>query len=93
VTEPTQADLPAAIITHRDGKTRIECPHCGQRGSDNFYYIEDIVSVRDLIGFRAGKLLIYSRYDVTDDGDNARLYCRACGKECLIPEDIEYDWR
>lgn len=85
--------MPAAIIVRRGRKTRIECPHCRQRGSSNFRYVEDIISVRDLVGFKAGKLLIYSHYDVADDGDNARLSCRACGRECLIPEDIEYDWR
>jgi hypothetical protein len=93
VTEPTQTGLPAAIITRRGRKTRIECPHCGKQGSDNFYYVEDILSIRELVGFKSGVLLIRSHYDVADDGDNGRLACRACDQECLIPDDVEYDWR
>lgn len=94
MTEPTQVDLPAAIVTRRGGKTRIECPHCGRRGSANFWYVEDIISIRELIGFKAGTLLIRSYYDTADeDGGNPRLFCRACSKECLIPEGLEYDWR
>lgn len=94
MTEPTQVDLPAAIVTRRGGKTRIECPHCGRRGSANFRYVEDITSIRELIGFKAGTLLIRSHYDTLDeDGGNPRLACLACDRECRIPDGVEYDWR
>jgi hypothetical protein len=75
------------------GKSRLACPHCGARGLDNFRWLEDITSFRELISLKDGVLRMHSHYDVYDEnGTMPRLLCKKCDHECLVPGGIELDW-
>ena len=84
------AELPMVIIKD---ETTLVCPHCGAEGLENFTYVEDIVNLRDLENLFEGTLVIQSHYEIGDDGDNPRLGCKKCDKECLIPDTLECEWR
>jgi hypothetical protein len=91
VAELADARRPEAVQVL--GGARLACPHCGTEGLDNFYYAEDVTSVRELIRLEGGMLVIQSHYDVCDEGSrDARLGCKKCDRDCAIPDDLEYDW-
>jgi hypothetical protein len=93
-------------VTTVAGEITLACPHCGTAGLDNFVYVETIENFRELVRIdpaeadwvtealhlEAGLLVIRGHYDVADDGDDPRLGCKKCDKECLIPEDLDYDF-
>jgi hypothetical protein len=71
----------------------LECPYCHTTGLDNFFYVEDVSSMRDLISLKEDTLMIRSRYDVADEGShNERLGCRHCDKDCAFPSDVACDF-
>lgn len=91
VPPPGPPELPEVIVRPRT-KAKLECPHCGTRGLDNFQYIEDIQNIRELTRLAGRTLVLASHYNVADDGENPRLYCATCGKECRIPLDLALNW-
>ena len=82
------SDLPMVIIKDET----LVCPHCGTEGLENFVYVETIQNFRDLRVMNAEQLVIESHYEVADDGDNPRLGCKKCDRECLIPESLDCDF-
>jgi len=66
------------------------CPHCGE--SDNFTFYEDISSRRSVNGINEqGDLEIEGFYETDgcdEDGENERLLCDSCLKECRIPDSL-----
>jgi hypothetical protein len=87
MTEPARPEL---II--RDNV--MTCPHCGATGPENFLYLETVSNHREVTGIEDGTLVMQSYYQVLDeDGEDPRLGCRACDKDCDIPEDLELEWR
>ncbi len=64
------------------------CPYCQANGLETFLYIEDVVNFRKLIRMDDGRLVIESESEVADEGDNSRLECAVCHKQCAIPPDL-----
>jgi hypothetical protein len=87
-------ELPPVKLEQDGDETTLVCPHCGTKGVNNFVYAEDAVLFRELIETDGAMIVIRQHYDVNDeDGNNPRLGCKKCDKECVIPEEIEYDFR
>ena len=83
--------LPEVVVVK--GKHKLACPHCDAKGLENFQWLEEITSYRELISLKRGVLLMYSHYDVFDEnGTLPRLLCKTCDHESLVPEGIDLDW-
>jgi hypothetical protein len=91
--EPRNVDgkMPVAQMSDRG---ELVCPHCGAEGLDNFFYVENIMTTRELISLEEGTMLkIESAYKPCDeDSWSERLGCRKCDKDSRIPMAIEYDF-
>jgi hypothetical protein len=72
----------------------LKCPLCGTKGLENFQYLEEIQSYRELIALKDGVLHIHGYYKVFDEnGLNPRLLCKTCDGELGIPESLDLDWQ
>src|SRR6516225_5551646 len=81
----TTDQLPDVVVVR--GKHKLACPHCGAKGLDNFQWLEEITSYRELISLKRGVLLMHSYYQVFDEnGTCPRLLCKTCDQESLVPE-------
>jgi hypothetical protein len=96
-------ELPVAIL-HRDSDLagvshELECPHCHAVGGLNSYF-ETIANRRRVNGFVENDgdkpLLSIDGFYETDgcdeNGDDPRLCCSACDRECRIPAAVEIAW-
>lgn len=72
----------------------LSCPGCKGTDLAKFRYLEDIANFRELREVdEDGTLVIASRYEVADDGENPRLLCTDCAREFPIPPGLEHDFR
>lgn len=94
----TTLDEAAQQLAEAQATTQPVCPHCKYDGTSEpddsgssapFYYLEDIVCHRNVIGIRDGKLIMEGHFETGegyDDGTNPRLECRNCLNEFPIPD-------
>lgn len=86
---------PSTKTPGRVTRRRLACPHCGSTALD--YYYEDISNRRDVTNRLqniGGNLTLcidgfYETDGCDEGGDNPRLECSGCNKECTIPESVE----
>jgi hypothetical protein len=82
-------------------RSRLKCPSCGWNGSrpgrisDHFTYLEKVISIRNVIGLRAGGVLeveARERTAVEEAAEGPWLGCGDCVHEFPIPKGTKIEF-
>jgi len=69
-----------------------EKPKCPKCGGTSLQVWEDTLCTRDVHDFNEYGQLMVDGYASAGESEGDRFYCRSCGHEFPIPEDIEIEY-